>query len=406
MNGRIYDPVLKGFMSPDNFIHEGSQGMNRYAYCMNNPLMYTDPSGEEPVTIGLGLAVAIGAAIAATSYTIYALATTWDNFSWGGLLKSTLIGAVSGVASFGVGQLASQMFTGICASTSTLTASQVSWIVAAPQAVMHGISQGFIAGISGGDLGQAFFSAMISSGVSSVVQMGGSSFMGNGDAATLLFGTVSGGLSAELTGGNFWEGAAIGLTVSGLNHLMHKINTSVQNGKRIVAGIYGAGGSDAGGNPRFEQIVKDRGGEMFTSSWGGGDQEIIDYLAEGYNNGKNIEIFGYSRGGNAAVRVTNALGAMGIDVSLLVTFDPHSLDGGSFQLLYNNVGSAMNFYQQNIQTSIFGDNPYIGQAVYSNYINVKNHNFNGTVFPNSTINVGHINIIRYVRQHYNYGFLK
>ncbi len=139
------------------------------------------------------------------------------------MLKSTLIGAVSGAASFGVGQLASQMFTGICASTSTLTASQVSWIVAAPQAVMHGISQGFIAGISGGDLGQAFFSGMISSGVSSVVQMGGSSFMGNGDAATLLFGTVSGGLSAELTGGNFWEGAATGLTVSGLNHVMHKM---------------------------------------------------------------------------------------------------------------------------------------------------------------------------------------
>src|SRR5690554_6920973 len=94
-------------MSPDNFIHDGSQGMNRYAYCMNNPLLYTDPSGEEPVTIGVVGAVAIGAAIAAASYTIYALATTWDNFSWGGLLKSTVIGAVSGALSFGVGSMAS-----------------------------------------------------------------------------------------------------------------------------------------------------------------------------------------------------------------------------------------------------------------------------------------------------------
>lgn len=34
---------------------------------------------------------------------------------------------------------------------------------------------------------------------------------------------VSGGLSAELTGGNFWQGAATGLVVSGLNHVAHKI---------------------------------------------------------------------------------------------------------------------------------------------------------------------------------------
>lgn len=38
----------------------------------------------------------------------------------------------------------------------------------------------------------------------------------------MFFGTVSGGLSAELTGGNFWEGAATGLTVSGLNHVAHR----------------------------------------------------------------------------------------------------------------------------------------------------------------------------------------
>lgn len=39
----------------------------------------------------------------------------------------------------------------------------------------------------------------------------------------MFFGTLSGGLSAELTGGNFWQGAATGLTVSALNHVTHKI---------------------------------------------------------------------------------------------------------------------------------------------------------------------------------------
>ena len=37
----------------------------------------------------------------------------------------------------------------------------------------------------------------------------------------MLFGTVAGGAGSALTGGNFWQGAATGLIVSGLNHLGH-----------------------------------------------------------------------------------------------------------------------------------------------------------------------------------------
>lgn len=48
MNGRLYDPVLHRFISPDNFIQNpfNTQNYNRYGYVLNNPLMYTDPSGE------------------------------------------------------------------------------------------------------------------------------------------------------------------------------------------------------------------------------------------------------------------------------------------------------------------------------------------------------------------------
>lgn len=49
MNGRMYDPLLARMLSPDNYVQDlfSSQSFNRYTYCLNNPLKYTDPSGEE-----------------------------------------------------------------------------------------------------------------------------------------------------------------------------------------------------------------------------------------------------------------------------------------------------------------------------------------------------------------------
>ena len=48
MNGRLYDPLVCRFVSPDPYIQapDNSQNFNRYSYCLNNPLKYTDPSGE------------------------------------------------------------------------------------------------------------------------------------------------------------------------------------------------------------------------------------------------------------------------------------------------------------------------------------------------------------------------
>lgn len=48
MNGRLYDPIVGRFLSPDNYVQlpDFSQNFNRYSYCLNNPLKYTDPSGE------------------------------------------------------------------------------------------------------------------------------------------------------------------------------------------------------------------------------------------------------------------------------------------------------------------------------------------------------------------------
>ncbi|NLD36596.1 MAG: RHS repeat-associated core domain-containing protein, partial [Desulfatiglans sp.] len=47
-NARLYDPVMSRFISPDTIIPDpyNPQSLNRYSYCLNNPLKYVDPSGN------------------------------------------------------------------------------------------------------------------------------------------------------------------------------------------------------------------------------------------------------------------------------------------------------------------------------------------------------------------------
>lgn len=48
INGRLYDAKLHRFLQPDNYVQNptNTQNFNRYDYVLNNPLKYTDASGE------------------------------------------------------------------------------------------------------------------------------------------------------------------------------------------------------------------------------------------------------------------------------------------------------------------------------------------------------------------------
>ncbi len=97
MNGRMYDPLLARFLSPDDYVQlpEDAQSFNRYTYCLNNPLKYTDPDEEIPIIlIGalIGGAFNLGAEIYNGNI---------DNIGDG--LMAFGIGAVAGVVGAGAG---------------------------------------------------------------------------------------------------------------------------------------------------------------------------------------------------------------------------------------------------------------------------------------------------------------
>ena len=55
MNGRVYDPVLGRFLSPDPVVADAtySQSWNAYSYALNSPLSFTGPSGHIVRPIGV-----------------------------------------------------------------------------------------------------------------------------------------------------------------------------------------------------------------------------------------------------------------------------------------------------------------------------------------------------------------
>ncbi len=102
MNARLYDAALGRFLSPDPYVQmpDFSQNFNRYSYCLNNPLIYIDPSGEWFVLDDL-IAAVIGGAI---NLTVNLIQGNVTSFWHGAALFGN--GFVGGVASLYVSPIA------------------------------------------------------------------------------------------------------------------------------------------------------------------------------------------------------------------------------------------------------------------------------------------------------------
>ena len=98
MNGRLYDPVLGRFFSPDNYVQmpDNSQNFNRYSYCLNNPLKYSDPSGEFAWSIPVIAGAMIGAYAGASIQSGTAAFWKWNSNAWKGAITGGIVGATIG----------------------------------------------------------------------------------------------------------------------------------------------------------------------------------------------------------------------------------------------------------------------------------------------------------------------
>lgn len=183
MNARLYDPLLGRFLSPDPYVQapDFSQNFNRYSYALNNPLKYSDESGEFWLYV-------IGAAIGGiTNWIANGCEFTWDGLKYFGA------GAAIGALSWG-------------ASAFTASAFSACGVAAG---VLMGSATGAATGAATG---------FLSNGLNNMIA--GRNFMHDAWAATrsgMISGAVSGAVSGGITGGknalesgkNVWWGSEV-----------------------------------------------------------------------------------------------------------------------------------------------------------------------------------------------------
>lgn len=181
MNGRLYDPVIARFFSPDNFVQvpDFTQSYNRYSYCLNNPLQYVDPSGES----FLAAAFAIGALT-----NVFFQMISGNINSGADFMFSAFVGGLAGSAGASAGQAA-------------LGAVGVGgFLGGAASGAASGAVGGFIAGTGNALIGGNDFATSLGYGC-----LGG--------ITGALFGGLIGGLASGITdaihGYNFWDGSFV-----------------------------------------------------------------------------------------------------------------------------------------------------------------------------------------------------
>ncbi len=156
MNGRLYDPLVGRFLSPDAYVQlpDFTQNFNRYSYALNNPLLYRDQDGESLLLLVAIIGGWIGMGQAMISS---------DKEGWGlvgDMFKGLVVGAASGVAGTWAGGVAAGSIFSQPVSTFGGFVAQGSI-----GGIAGGAAGGFVGGAGGAWLGGASFEEGFGSGL-------------------------------------------------------------------------------------------------------------------------------------------------------------------------------------------------------------------------------------------------
>ncbi len=178
MNGRVFDPQIARFLSPDPYIQSAGNllSYNRYTYGYNNPLTFTDPSGELPF-----IAVAIiGAFVNTTVQATKGNLTSTGRF-WGAMG----VGAASSIAGYGAGALVGSGLSISGAAGGALAGGA------------GGAAGGFVGGSGNAWVNGASFGDGLTAGFNGAV---------GGAIGGAIIGGISGGIEAYRHDGNILNG--------------------------------------------------------------------------------------------------------------------------------------------------------------------------------------------------------
>ena len=97
---RYYDPEIGRFITIDDLSYldpDSINGLNLYAYCLNNPIKYSDPNGHFVITTTMIIGMLIGAVVLGTVGGITAYQSAVETGKTGiDLLNATLLGVATG----------------------------------------------------------------------------------------------------------------------------------------------------------------------------------------------------------------------------------------------------------------------------------------------------------------------